>query len=334
MSATPKVLRKVGVSKDLAEWIRARLWAACIYHLNAASWDKLDTALVWEDEEHPERRRVLYQIYRAGYDPRLVKGQEAYVNLVEVADRSFPGSAAIFNSVFWRLITPPERSLDELIELNHEALLAMELFQATPKVGSFGARYFPKLPACKPWTLDSARSVARKLARSASLDAACILGTQFRICMHRLALPHANLFLKSLYSCLNALASRYAVPSDVWRDFAVLVEKRVLRNNWTAIDPIAMSHPPRQRLTRNRKTNRHLKAHAGEAFRQRFAASDVALLLDENQAIWPIVALDAPTRRFMRDLESIRIGGLDSLIATFDEAPPKRRMYLRRLMAS
>jgi len=225
-------------STDIAANIRNRLWASEVYRRAGCSWDELDFRFIpTASGPKAPRSRAFWSMAHAGIDPRSKPRLQSGVDLVEVTDGcpELTGTKALYESKLWKLL---DKSLtrSERREIFRALIQSLGLFRADWLVRPMGHWILPDEPAFRSRDDDATKHVIQYLANTPSLDGIALLGCAYKEAIDRLDLVEANSYLKGMRSLFVVIAKPFPANVKTWiGDLQAIVEKRVCRNDWTAL---------------------------------------------------------------------------------------------------
>lgn len=235
---------------DLACVIRNRLWALGVRQRGLHSWDQLDEVFLGlEKRKDAPRPRTFWSIARSGIEPLSSLRVQANVDLVGTVDAfaEYEGTSAVYHSRLWDLLKLPGSSRSDRIRLLSKLHKERKLFHADWNLRYHGNWILPKEPAFRHYEEGAIANVLALMAGSESLDDVAMFACEFRDAIDRLELKAANEYLMAVRTVLHAATKRLGSPDDLTLDLVRIVEKRLLRDDWSELPQSSLSFKRRVR---------------------------------------------------------------------------------------
>jgi hypothetical protein len=224
-----------------ADWVvrcRAWTWYAALMAQKFRRDDDLDL-LIPGSKPNPkpdERLRAFARIRRLGHDPgtpHQKSGRETLVDAFDVLPH-YRGSARIYKSLFWKLLTPPGLGADATSQMVAKLLVERELYRASPAEAAVGRTVFPKEEAFSPLVsvTTTYRKLVQSLADTGDIDDLALLSALYREAVHSFAIGHAEVLLGAVYEAAGNFVVNMWLADDARLLFHALIHRRIVGNNW------------------------------------------------------------------------------------------------------
>ena len=224
-----------------ADWVvrcRAWVWYAALMKRSFRRDDDLDLLIpgAKQNPKPDERLRTFARIRRLGHDPGTPHQKAGRQTLVEAFDAlpDYRGSARIYNSRFWDLLTPPGLDAKEISQMVAELLVEHQLYRASPAEAVVGREMFPKAEAFSPFVsvTKNYRQIVRSLGDTGDIDDLALLSALYREAVHNFAIGHAEVLLEQLVTATWNFAGNIWLADDAKLLYHALVKRRIMGSNW------------------------------------------------------------------------------------------------------
>ncbi|HVA54380.1 MAG TPA: hypothetical protein VNI53_01070 [Gammaproteobacteria bacterium] len=228
-------------TKDWAR--RCRIWVVCAW-LKARedrTDDKFDEVPypkpVTNNDNNDRRRRLFSRMRLLGDDPED-RNQTRGFSIIERFDshHAYQGCAGLYQSAFWDLIIPPGLGLLETREKLEALAKVRNFFRATPEQRTVGQKFLPNEPAFQQESAHGGKKLVKSLVRGSRIDDLAMLGLLYREALLSFALDDALFLRQELTVALARFCLSLRIPSEHRALFELLVERRLIRNRWDAVD--------------------------------------------------------------------------------------------------
>jgi len=235
--------RRPRSAKDWA--YRCRIWVVCAWlkARNDRIDDKFDDILfprtgINKKDDQATRRRLFSRMRLLGDDPEDRNRSRGF-SVIKRFDtrRAYRGCARLYKSVFWDLIIPPGLDLLETRKKLETLAKELNIFCATLEQRVVGRSFLPNEPAFQQRSAYSYKKFVKALVRGSSIDDLAMLGLMYREALLSYILDDA-LFLRQELAVASArFCQSLQITHEHQALFEFLIERRLIRNRWDAIEP-------------------------------------------------------------------------------------------------
>lgn len=239
--------------KDIAGRARAVFWYYAVRHLSGLSDEALDRKFVMMGSDGYERGigrpHAFRRIRVFGADPGYRETRRAAEGLDDRPIRDFrlvdvvarePGlehTRAVYESPFWRLITPPAPTLDEIQRIIANLLDAAGLYRATDQDILLGKTFLKDTSPFVTGTKCEKRYATglMDIGHRGELDDLALLGALAREAAASYGTYQMERISMEFEFCLQQVKYRYELDTEIQKLIGWLAGYRIFSNRW---DPI------------------------------------------------------------------------------------------------
>jgi hypothetical protein len=310
---------------------------------SVSSWDALDKYWIPKIDEETStksetrsktgsrkvelrgRRRLFHRYFQRGNSPEHLRGNNTR-KLIDVvhADPLQREAKAEWNSPLWKLLGAKPLSIDQVLEIQTEAMKRLHLVCLTPTQRVVARFRGMKNIALDTQDLSNIADNAFNIGAMASLDAIAVLGCAFRIAMDSLSLEVGQIYLDALRWALDHFNRRWGSQGAIGAALVKLIEARLLQRPSDSPSPKSLGFKVRKR--------RHPETKAISPELEGLQRSPLATR--ETYRAPPIVPLDDVMQEFFRTFEQSyvelreaivdRLQSTDATLMTTDTLRRKR----------
>ena len=216
--------------------------------------DRFDEAL---DQKFHQPERTFQAIRCYGRDPGAsLRSKRRLVDVVG-AHPGYEHTVAIYDSLYWELITrprPSEKRVSTIIQL----LLAKKgLYRATDHEAEIGVEYATDTTPFRPGTADAFKTGINVIKSGGHVDDLGLLGALFREAVYHASFHQAVVIDDAFEWCLMVFGGNYSIDGEIEALLHSLSHYRIFKDRWgTVPDPESLAMARVKTNQRRRKDGR------------------------------------------------------------------------------